>query len=538
MHSIAATTWGANRIDIFWLDRGFGMNHKHWDGTDWVVGWEDLGGKFTTSPAAVTLGSNRLDAFGVGSDYAMHHKSWQGNAWSPHWQNLGGSFVSAPAAIVRSVPGVAKFLDVFAVGDDHQMYHLLGSVDTFAPGISWSLWEALGGHFNSAATIIAPTPARLEVFARDRDFTLRHKSWNGTEWTLGWDNLGGVLASPPQAIALAPDRWDVFAIGTDHALWHTWWNGTFWNEWESLGGEFASAPSVASSGPNRLDIFGIGKDGALWYRWWNGFVWTDWESLGGEITSACTAVCPAANRLNVLMPVENVQSVPHDNVQRTYNIFHRSWDGTAWNPPFAESLAVPLRIPSRYHFAIDEMDPKTTRGLLNDQNYVSSSIKTGGWPVFNETRFYHDVSGPPFLVNMNFTPITVEPCEKLVFNYLIVNNGHADRATFDKAIAEIGSAIATKGVTWLVGSSAPVIGSILGAAAGKLTGMFIGIVFADCDGPVAFEQVEFSGKELQLLVTSDTHPHRVTTSHPGTDSPTLCGANSLYEVSWSIVRVH
>jgi len=247
MHAIAATSWASNRIDIFWLDPGFAMNHKHFDGTDWVIGWEDLQGSFNAAPAAVTLGPNRLDVFGVGADYAMYHRSFNG-IWTQQWANLGMSFISAPAAIVRSIPNVSRFIDVFAVGDDHQMYHLVGTVDAFAPGIGWTQWERLGGHFNSAASVITPEPGRLEVFARDRDFTLRHKSWNGTEWSLGWDNLGGVLASPPQAIALGPNRWDVFAIGIDHALWHTWWNGIFWSEWENLGGEFTSAPSVTSAG--------------------------------------------------------------------------------------------------------------------------------------------------------------------------------------------------------------------------------------------------------------------------------------------------
>ena len=77
---------------------------------------------------------------------------------------------------------------------------------------------------------------------------------------------------------------------------------------------------------------------------------------------------------------------------------------------------------------------------------------------------------------------------------------------------------------------------LLGVLGGKLAEMLIGVVFADCDGPVALEQVTFTGKELQSL-TDDTHPHSVTTSHPGTDSPTMCGSNSLYAITWSVLSV-
>jgi hypothetical protein len=196
-----------------------------------------------------------------------------------------------------------------------------------------------------------------------------------------------------------------------------------------------------------------------------------------------------------------------------------------------ESLAVHLRIPSRYHFAIDWMDPKTTRSLVSDTNYVSSSIRAGGWPAITETRLFDGVSGPPWLVNMNFEPITVEPCENVVFNYLIVNNGHEDRQAFDKAIAQIGAGLASAGVSALSGSG------LLGAVAGKVTGLLIGFVFADCDGLVAIEQAIVSGKDLQGM-TTDSQPFVKETFHAGTSSPAACGANSEYAITWSIARVH
>jgi hypothetical protein len=133
---------------------------------------------------------------------------------------------------------------------------------------------------------------------------------------------------------------------------------------------------------------------------------------------------------------------------------------------------------------------------------------------------------------MNFEPITVEPCETVVFNYLILNQGHADRDSVDKLVAGVGNALASAGVEALTGSG------LLSAVAGKAVELFFGnIVFADCDGLVAIEQVSFTGKDLQSLAT-DAQPYSVTTPYPGTDSNTGCGDNSLYVITWSIKSVH
>jgi hypothetical protein len=87
--------------------------------------------------------------------------------------------------------------------------------------------------------------------------------------------------------------------------------------------------------------------------------------------------------------------------------------------------------------------------------------------------------------------------------------------------AEIGTAIV------------PIIGSALGALAGWLVSEFTTLFFANCDGPVAAEQVVFTGAQLSAKTANGvdfTHA----TFHPGTDSPGGCGSNSEYWVGWSI----
>jgi hypothetical protein len=80
----------------------------------------------------------------------------------------------------------------------------------------------------------------------------------------------------------------------------------------------------------------------------------------------------------------------------------------------------------------------------------------------------------------------------------------------------------------------PVVGSILAAIETWLLGKLTDIVFANCDGIVAVEMRAMMGRDLHLLTNSGRSKFSTTTTHHGTDSPTGCGGNSVYDVLWSI----
>ena len=99
-----------------------------------------------------------------------------------------------------------------------------------------------------------------------------------------------------------------------------------------------------------------------------------------------------------------------------------------------------------------------------------------------------------------------------------------------------------KGLASLVGAVIgnavlPVIGSGLGASAGWLVGELTDLLFADCDGPVAAEQVALTGVQLRTRTLQGATVSQQTT-HPGTDSHDGCGGNSLYKTTWSYRPVH
>jgi len=69
------------------LDDGELWN-RYWDGAGWHA-WESLGGELEVgvTPAASSWGADRLDVFARGRDRATWHRWWDGTRWVP-WERL------------------------------------------------------------------------------------------------------------------------------------------------------------------------------------------------------------------------------------------------------------------------------------------------------------------------------------------------------------------------------------------------------------------------------------------------------------------
>lgn len=535
MNGISATSSSPHTTDFYWLDLAGSAHHMSGDGTVWDNnGGEKIGGEFIMDLAAVaaeassTLPAAR-DVFGVGSDFAMYRKSFDGTSWDASWTNLGGQFISAPGALERP----DRMIDVFAVGVDYALYH------RFFLYSKAGEWERLGGTFSSTASAVSFDLGRLDVFARGADFTLRHRTLSGFTWSSDWHNLGGSLASPPVAVSWGPDRLDVFAVGSDESLIHRWWDGDFWSEWESLGGSLTGTPSVVSCGQGRLDVYALGTDAGVYHYSWTDGAWTGRESLGGRFTAGPTAITPSLNQILLLAPGTGGDILP------------RKFAASYWEPGLD---GVQIWIPTRYRFSVDYVHCTNPRSLHQDTDFAQASVGAGNWSVHTVLQSIGDIGGSNTAQTnlLDMEPVAVDLCEATVFNYLIVNNGHADQKTIDAALVKAGTSLTADSVTSISkglaagvgviigvelvgGLVAPVIGSLLGSLVDWLLGKVGDIVFADCDGAVAAEQLAITGRDLHLKTVSG--PYNVTTTHNGTDSNTGCGANSQYEVIWSITRV-
>ena len=297
------------------------------------------------------------------------------------------------------------------------------------------------------------TPNRIDIFWIERDASMHHNTWDGTNWMTPSPSLGGAFVSVPAAVAsIVPHRRpqakrrkaavpqaaaldyrvDVFALGTDYAMYHqAILNGVAAAQWESLGGIFMSAPAaIAWNG--RVDVFGVGLDKAMYHKTWNGIAWTaDWERLGAAFSSEAFAISWGANRLDVFARGVDfsLRHRSHNGVEWSSDwqnlggslasppvavswgpnrldvfaigndgqLWHRWWDGDIWND--WESLPVPPFSPK---FA----SPPTAAALGPDQIHVfavgtDSAVRhlklderilepLGGPGRFNDRRTHRD----------------------------------------------------------------------------------------------------------------------------------------------------
>ena len=587
MKPIAATIFSGGRRDFFWLDSGFRMmTESPVRGGGFNL---HFGGIFTSVPAAVAamarpplsnttgeaishaaaapvartpadnapastahglvggggistaLLQPRIDLFGLGLDYALYHKRFWGKFDQNDlgsWQSLGGAFTSAPAAIAWA----ASRIDVFGVGMDHAMYVKTGIDEGWTPQ-----WAHLGGSFTSAATLVSRGPKSLDVFARGADFTLRGNHTDGATW-FGWQNHGGALASPPVAVSWGKDRIDVFAIFKDGALWHRWWDGQIWNEWESLGGNYLGEPAAASWGPGRIDVFVLGAQGRkLHHHRFSNDIWSLPETLniGSEqgLAESPTVISSGANHLEVFVPTDGAQI-------RIGKLGAQGWH--------FESAGAQFRAPQRYHISVDFVRAWNTRALDADTDAAMASVAAGNAAAIIKTQWIGDIGGlqHPNESQTNLLkidPVTVDLAEPMSFSYLVVNNGHAPQDKVLAALANAGNSLSlagsssmqediAKGIVKIVAVkilaaiaiSVPVVGSILGVVESWLMGKLTDAVFQSCDGVVAVELRAMLGRDLFILTDNGRTTVTVTTNHPGTDSPTGCGANSNYDVIWTI----
>jgi hypothetical protein len=484
----------------------------------------------------------RLDVFAVGTDFALHHQVlWDGTlSASPSWENLGGIFISAPTAATAF--GETR-IDVFGLGLDRALYQKTWD------GQRWSHdWVRLGGIFSSDASAVSWAPGRLDVFVRGADFTLRHRAYDGTSWLNDWQNLGGSLASAPAAVAWGPDRIDILAVSHAGTLVHTWWDGMIWNAWEDLGTPrpeltLTGTPTAVSWAPHRLDVLVLGSDGVLYHYWFADGAWDGPEPLGsGETITDCAAIVTAPQALHAFKAGAGGA------------ILTSLYDGATWAP--WEQTGMHLVLPTRYVFSIDLVQVDTARSLNADTDTATATLTIGDSPATTATQSIDAIGGThpkQWQTNaLRFGPVTVELADSVVFNYQVVNQGNPDPNAVDSVMTAAGKKLADYAVQSIskslldgltaieaveigsVSSAVPVVGPLLGILAGWLVGEIASIFTANCDGPVALEQVVLLGRDLYRNTAAG--PYRTTTTHPGTDSNSFCGDNSVYEVSWSITR--
>lgn len=195
-----------------------------------------------------------------------------------------------------------------------------------------------------------------------------------------------------------------------------------------------------------------------------------------------------------------------------------------------------------FTFTLDSFRITDTRSRHEDTDFASFTLLVrsgnGSGTPQTQTKSMGNLNNGTFNVGLSFPNVVVDPSGSVVFNYLIVNSGHKSEGDVNKALETVGGSLAEKGLvaggTALGTAILPGLGTILGAVAGWLAGEVKNILNADCDGPVAAEQVTLNYNDL--LSKTANGPYKHETPNPGTDSATGCGGNSMYYVTWHVAR--
>lgn len=194
-----------------------------------------------------------------------------------------------------------------------------------------------------------------------------------------------------------------------------------------------------------------------------------------------------------------------------------------------------------YTFALNYFKIADTRSVHQDTDFVSVALAVGSKPPITlPTKSMGNLNNGTYQVNLSIPNVAVAPTEVASFSYGIVNTGYA-KDSVEQALSKFVAAAASKGASAgaaAIGTAAGgPLGSLLSLGAsqafGWLAGKIDGIVFANCDGPVAAGNHAFTGAQL----AAQTAGGKVITAldpQKGSDSATGCGSNSMYFVDWSI----
>jgi hypothetical protein len=181
--------------------------------------------------------------------------------------------------------------------------------------------------------------------------------------------------------------------------------------------------------------------------------------------------------------------------------------------------------PAYYVFSLDSFTITETRSLHNDTDHVTIGLKVGGKVFDPQTKHMGDVNNGTH-AGLQFGPFLVDaPTTPIAFNFQILNNGHASQAEIEPK----GAAAAIALLAHVFSLSTPWT-----AVLGIVFNYIWGVIFADCDGPVAVDHVNWTGADLWGL-THGVGTFSQSKFYPGIDSATGCGDNSQYYVQWSAI---
>jgi hypothetical protein len=180
-------------------------------------------------------------------------------------------------------------------------------------------------------------------------------------------------------------------------------------------------------------------------------------------------------------------------------------------------------------FTLDQFHIDNTRALHEDTDVVSFSVKVGGRLLPPVTKYMGDVNNGDHRVGLAIGPVEVpdDSQTQVAIGYAIVNSGFngTDEGAANKVLNRISDAAAAL-------CTAEFGFKEVWDALNKATQWLNGLMFVNCDGPVAGDAITVTGDTISRWLAAGGHTEPAK-SYAGSDSPGGCGSNSQYTVTWS-----
>ncbi|KAL8753140.1 MAG: hypothetical protein Q9184_005514 [Pyrenodesmia sp. 2 TL-2023] len=296
--TLAVTTWGLGRLDVFCRVSQGEVGHQYYDGSEWSnpIG---LGGEIKEGPYAVSWGEDRLDIFYVNLENDIDHLSWDGSSLPDDFE----TFKKPEGAGVLDSLTVTSWgkdrLDIFTTERHFGLWHI------YWDGSQWVGWERLSESDDeesvSGVDVASWAANRFDVVSRRRYAgNYRYKYYDGESWQpsiLGWYDRGPNLTfdSEPSVVSWAPNRIDIFGQ-TPYDEWcHQAWTGSEWypgsTEWEYLNGRYEE--KSPSGGRTAVEIELRYRSSNTWVKPHSVRAWNSHQSfLERPLTAFLSPVLP------------------------------------------------------------------------------------------------------------------------------------------------------------------------------------------------------------------------------------------------------
>ena len=181
-----------------------------------------------------------------------------------------------------------------------------------------------------------------------------------------------------------------------------------------------------------------------------------------------------------------------------------------------------------FFFSVVSVTIANTRSKHKDTDYLVFTVQVGTSTPNTQVKPLGELNSGSYPINLAFLGIDLEPGNQFVFNYMIVNAGSAKPG-------EITTALQNASVAWASGQG-PASNNLTGALEDGQTWFNDELKSilnpSSCDGMVAAEQDRFTYEQLISMLSNNIFNHQ--THHPGVRSPSGCGPNSQYTVTWEI----